>query len=100
MPFTSSFRLTICISHISGGSNHASHADRHPCAARPHRRLLGRLDLHTGANRRRGADKLFRPQMGAAVVAVLTGSALWHLVHAGRPGPTEYVLAAGALSAV
>src|SRR5262249_61245027 len=47
-----------------------------------------------------GADKLFRPQMGAAVVAVLTGAALWHLVHAGRPGPTEYVLAAGALSAV
>jgi len=47
-----------------------------------------------------GAEKLFRPQMRAALVAVLTGALLWHLLHRGSPGTTEYVLAAGALAAV
>src|SRR5215469_6044972 len=28
-----------------------------------------------------GADQLFRPQMGAALVAVITGGLLWHLLH-------------------
>jgi hypothetical protein len=47
-----------------------------------------------------GAEKLFRPQMGAALVAVLTGALLWHLLHRGSPGTTEYILAAGAIAAV
>src|SRR5258706_9494138 len=45
-----------------------------------------------------GAAKLFRPQMGAATVAVLTGGLLWHLLHRGTPGTAEYLLAAGAPS--
>jgi hypothetical protein len=47
-----------------------------------------------------GGEKLFRPQMGAAVVAVLTGGYLGHLVHAGSFGPAEQVLAVGALAAI
>jgi hypothetical protein len=47
-----------------------------------------------------GAEKLFRPQMGAAVVAVVTGGVLWHLVHSGSPGKTEYILAIGAVAAI
>ena len=47
-----------------------------------------------------GAEKLFRPQMGAAAVAVLTGGVLWHLLHRGSPGTTEYILGVGALAAV
>src|SRR5262245_4373484 len=47
-----------------------------------------------------GAEKLFRPQMGAATVAVMTGALLWHLLHAGTPGKTEYILAVGAVSAI
>jgi hypothetical protein len=47
-----------------------------------------------------GAEKLFRPQMGAAVIAVVTGGVLWHLVHSGSPGRTEYILAVGALAAI
>jgi uncharacterized membrane protein len=43
---------------------------------------------------------LFRPQMGAAVVVVLTGAYLWHLLHEGGFGPVEQVLAVGALCAV
>jgi uncharacterized membrane protein len=46
-----------------------------------------------------GGEQLFRPQMGAAVVAVLTGGYLGHLAHAGSFGPTEQVLAVGALAA-
>lgn len=41
-----------------------------------------------------------RPQMGAAVIAVLTGAYLWHLLHEGGFGPVERVLAIGALCAV
>src|SRR5258708_39498529 len=47
-----------------------------------------------------GGEKLFRPQMGAAVIAVLTGGYLGHLVHAGNFGTAEHVLAVGALAAL
>ena len=47
-----------------------------------------------------GAEALFRPQMGAAIVAVLTGAYLWHLLHEGGFGPVEGVLAFGALCAI
>ncbi len=43
-----------------------------------------------------GGEQLFRPQMGAAAVAVLTGGYLGHLAHAG----TEQILAVGALAAL
>src|SRR5260370_9934545 len=44
-----------------------------------------------------GGEKLFRPQMGAAVIAVLTGGYLGHLVHAGNFVASDQVLAVGAL---
>ncbi len=44
--------------------------------------------------------QLFRPQMGAAVIAVLTGGYLGHLVHAGAFGTAEQILAVGALCAL
>lgn len=47
-----------------------------------------------------GGEKLFRPQMGAAVVAVLTGGYLGHLVHSGSFSPAEQVLAVGAVAAL
>jgi hypothetical protein len=46
------------------------------------------------------AIDLFRPQMGAAVIAVLTGAYLWHLLHEGGFGSVERVLAVGALCAI
>jgi F0F1-type ATP synthase membrane subunit c/vacuolar-type H+-ATPase subunit K len=46
------------------------------------------------------ADQLFRPQIGAAVVAVITGGVLWHLLHPSVFGTMEQVLALGALGAV
>ena len=46
------------------------------------------------------ADQLFRPQMGAAMVAVITGGALWYLLHPSGFSTTEQVLALGALGAV
>jgi hypothetical protein len=46
------------------------------------------------------AAQLFRPQMGAATVAVITGGVLWHLLHPSGFGTTEQVLALGALGAV
>jgi hypothetical protein len=45
------------------------------------------------------ADRLFRPQMGAAVVVVLTGALLWHLAHKAF-GTAELLLAVGALCAI
>ncbi len=42
----------------------------------------------------------FRPQMGAAVIVVLTGAYLWRLLHEGGFGPVEQVLAVGALCAI
>src|SRR5258708_32477858 len=46
-----------------------------------------------------GGEKLFRPQMGAAVVVVLSGGLLWHLAHEGPFGTTEQLPAAGAPAA-
>jgi hypothetical protein len=46
------------------------------------------------------ADQLFRPQMGAAVVAVITGGVLWHLLHPSGFSTMEQILALGALGAV
>jgi hypothetical protein len=47
-----------------------------------------------------GGERLFGPQMGAATVAVVTGGALWGLLHAGPPGLPERLLGIGALSAL
>src|SRR5579863_9338067 len=47
-----------------------------------------------------GGEQLYRPQMGAAAIAVLSGGYLGHLVHAGSFGATEQVLAVGALAAL
>src|SRR5260370_14559383 len=47
-----------------------------------------------------GGEQLFRPQLGAAVIAVLTGGYLGHLAHAGAFGTAEQVLAVGALAAL
>jgi hypothetical protein len=47
-----------------------------------------------------GGEQLFRPQLGAAVIAVLTGGYLGHLVHAGAFGTAEKILAVGALAAL
>jgi uncharacterized membrane protein len=46
-----------------------------------------------------GGELLFRPQMGAAVIAVLTGGYLGHLVHEGTFGTAEQILAVGAVAA-
>jgi hypothetical protein len=46
-----------------------------------------------------GGEQLFRPQMGAAAIAVLTGFYLGHLAHAGTFGTAEQVLAVGAIFA-
>jgi hypothetical protein len=46
------------------------------------------------------ADQLFKPQMGAAVVAVATGAWLWFLLHRGSPGMQEHVLGLGAIFAI
>ena len=46
------------------------------------------------------ADQLFRPQMGSAVVAVITGGVLWFLLHPSGFSTMEQVLALGALGAV
>jgi hypothetical protein len=47
-----------------------------------------------------GGEQLFRPQMGAAVIAVLSGGYLGHLAHAGAFGTAEKILAVGALTAL
>jgi hypothetical protein len=47
-----------------------------------------------------GADALFRPQMGAATVAVLAGMGLWALLHRASDGPMEHTLAVGAVCAL
>ena len=46
------------------------------------------------------ADRLFRPQMGAAAVAIVTGGVLWYLVHRSGFGAQERILALGAVAAV
>jgi hypothetical protein len=47
-----------------------------------------------------GAEVLFRPQMGAAVITVLAGMGLWGILHRGGMGPMERTLALGALCAI
>ncbi len=47
-----------------------------------------------------GGEQLFRPQMGAAVIAVLTGAYLGHVAHAGAFDTAEQVLALGAFCAI
>lgn len=47
-----------------------------------------------------GGERLFGPQMGAAVVAVLTGAYLWRTLHEASSGPTERWLTIGALCAL
>lgn len=47
-----------------------------------------------------GGERLFRPQMGAAVIAILSGAYLGHLVHASAFGTAEKVLAVGAFAAL
>lgn len=47
-----------------------------------------------------GGERLFRPQMGAAVIAVLAGGYLWHALHEGGFGRPEQVLAVGAVAAI
>ena len=47
-----------------------------------------------------GLEALFRPQMGAATVAILAGIGLMGLLHRGGMGPMEQTLAVGALCAI
>jgi len=47
-----------------------------------------------------GAAQLFGPQMGDAVIAILTGGYLGHLAHAGAFGTGEKILAVGAVAAL
>lgn len=47
-----------------------------------------------------GASALFRPQIGAAVVSILSGSLLWHLLHQGSFQHTEQILATGTAAAM
>jgi hypothetical protein len=48
----------------------------------------------------RGADALFRPQMIAAVLAIVAGVILWAVVIRGSVGPMETSLSVGAACAV
>jgi len=47
-----------------------------------------------------GAESLFRPQMGAATLVVLTGVYLWLQLHEGPLSMTEHVLGIGILAAL
>jgi hypothetical protein len=47
-----------------------------------------------------GGEALFRPQMGAATLAMLAGGYLWGQLHAGPEGMPEHVLGIGALCAI
>ena len=53
-----------------------------------------------GRNGGQGAEALFPRQMGAALIAVLTGGFLWSQLHTGGFGIYEMVLAGGAICAV
>jgi hypothetical protein len=46
------------------------------------------------------ADLFFRPQMGAAAIAVMTGGVLWFYLHHGPLGTPGHLLAIGALCAL
>jgi len=47
-----------------------------------------------------GGAQLFRPQMGAATVAILAGGYIWQVSHAGAFDTAERVLALGAVCAI
>ncbi|MFS8049649.1 hypothetical protein [Rhizobium sp. BR 314] len=47
-----------------------------------------------------GGAALFRPQIGAASVSVLSGVLLWYLLHQGSFQRTEMILATGAAAAI
>lgn len=47
-----------------------------------------------------GGEKLLFPQIGAATIAIVTGATLWRLVHEGSFGPSEQILAGGAIAAL
>src|SRR3954452_24401385 len=47
-----------------------------------------------------GGEKLFRPQMGAAVITVLTGAYIGHLVHVAAFGTAEKIMVVGAFTAL
>lgn len=47
-----------------------------------------------------GSAKMFRWQMAAATLAIFTGGGLWSMFHRGLFGPSEMILAAGALCAI
>ena len=51
----------------------------------------------TGAN---DLARLFRPQFGAAIVAMISGALLWSFIHVGNFGNAEMLLALGAGTAV
>ena len=53
-----------------------------------------------GRNGAQGAEMLFPRQMGAAVVAVLTGGYLWSQLHTGGFGTYEKILAGGVVCAL
>ena len=46
------------------------------------------------------AERLFRSQMGSAILAILTGAYLFHALHGGGFGPSEIVLSVGAAAAL
>jgi hypothetical protein len=46
------------------------------------------------------AEQFFRPQMGAATIAVVTGALLWFLLHRGDLGTQGYILALGSFCAL
>ncbi|MDP9808122.1 hydrogenase-4 membrane subunit HyfE [Rhizobium tibeticum] len=48
----------------------------------------------------KGGAALFRPQIGAASVSVLSGSLLWYLLHRGSFQRSEMILATGAAAAI
>jgi hypothetical protein len=47
-----------------------------------------------------GAERLFAPQMGAALIVILSGGYLWKTLHEGAFGPMEKSLGLGVASAV
>jgi hypothetical protein len=47
-----------------------------------------------------GGERLFRPQIGAAVVSVLTGAILWGITYGTAFGPSQKILALGAVCAI
>lgn len=47
-----------------------------------------------------GMEAVARPQLGAAVLAILMGGVLWSLNHRGPEGTGDHILGAGALCAL